>query len=92
MFSEKYPQHEFLSAGTNIDACRRHGTQELTEDLLDWADTVYVMENKHQKQIKNHQQGKKYGHKIKILGIKDYYEYNDPTLRELLREKVYIQQ
>lgn len=86
-FSQKYPVHEFLSAGTNTKICRKEGTTELTEDLLEWADKVYVMEKKHLDQIKKHT-GSKYYSKIKMLDIPDIYKYYDADLIAILGEKV----
>lgn len=50
-FAAIYPDQEFQSAGTNLKICRKEGTTELTEDLLTWADKIYVMESKHLAQI-----------------------------------------
>ncbi len=77
----------FLSAGTNLKICRKEGTVELTEELLQWADKVYVMEKKHLDQIRNHT-GSKYFSKMDVLNIPDVYKYYDPELITILREKV----
>lgn len=86
-FSQKYPEHEFLSAGTNTKICRKEGTTELTEDLLQWADKVFVMEKKHLDQIKKHTGSKCYS-KIEVLNIPDIYKYYDTDLISILEEKV----
>lgn len=86
-FAERFPGHEFLSAGTNSKICRQEGTIELTEDLLEWADKVYVMEKKHLDQIKKHT-GSKYYPKIKVLDIADIYKYYDSNLITILENKV----
>ncbi len=52
-FARKHPEYNFKSAGTNIKICRKEGTTELTEDLLQWADKVYVMEKKHLEHYQN---------------------------------------
>ena len=39
-FAQKYPDHEFLSAGKNTKICRKEVKTELTEDLIEWADKV----------------------------------------------------
>lgn len=62
-FAERFPENEFLSAGTNSKICKKEGTIELTEDLLKWADKMYVMEKKHFDQIQKHT-GSKYYSKI----------------------------
>lgn len=86
-FAQKYPEHEFLSAGTNTKICRKEGTTELTEDLLEWADKVYVMEKKHFYQIQKHT-GSNYYSKINVLDIPDIYKYYDTDLIAILEEKV----
>ncbi len=86
-FDSRFPEHEFLSAGTNIQICKKVGTTVLTEDLLKWAEKVYVMEKKHLDQIKKHT-GSKYYSKIKVLDIPDIYKYYDADLIVVLEEKV----
>lgn len=86
-FSEKFPDEDFLSAGTNIELCRKEGTTELTEDLLIWADRVFVMESKHFDLIKKHTNGK-YGRKIITLNIPDKYKYYSKELINILKQKV----
>lgn len=86
-FAQKYPEHKFSSAGTNVKICRKEGTTELTEDLLEWADKVYVMEKKHLEQIQKNT-GSKYYSKINVLNIPDIYKYYDADLITILEEKV----
>ncbi|TYA55696.1 low molecular weight phosphatase family protein [Formosa maritima] len=86
-FALKYSDHEFLSAGTNLKICRKEGTTELTEELLEWAEIVYVMEQGHLEQIQKHTSSRYYS-KIKVLGIPDVYKYYDSDLIGLLEEKV----
>lgn len=86
-FASKYSELQFLSAGTNLKICRKEGTTELTEDLLKWADKVYVMENKHLEQIKKHT-GSTYYSKIEVLNISDIYKYYDANLISTLEDKI----
>ncbi|MGQ3676879.1 low molecular weight phosphatase family protein [Tenacibaculum discolor] len=88
-FSEKYPNIEFQSAGTNINLCRKEGTNELTEDLLIWSDKVFVMEAKHFNLIKKYTNGK-YGNKITVLNIPDNYKYYSQDLIDILKQKVIL--
>ncbi len=88
-FASKFPVHEFLSAGTNSKICRKEGTTELTEELLEWADKAYVMEKKHFDQIKKHT-GSKYYSKIKVLHIPDVYQYYDKALLRILDERIVL--
>ena len=88
-FASKYNIHEFLSAGTNIKLCRKEGTTELIEDLLKWADKIYVMEKKHIEQIQMHA-GSKYFTKVTVLNIPDIYGYYDKGLLKILDERVML--
>lgn len=83
-FYYEYSQHEFLSAGTNHKICAKEGTTPLTEDLIEWADIILCMEEKHRKIIKKKSKTKK---TVAVLGIPDIYEYKDPTLIDLLIER-----
>jgi len=89
-FSERFPSFEIKSAGTNLDFCRKIGTTPLSEDMLVWADVIYLMETKHYNQINKHVGGK-YNAKIEVLKIPDRYQYYDKTLIAILEEKVGIQ-
>jgi predicted protein tyrosine phosphatase len=85
-FSTIYPALKFQSAGTNIKMCEKEGTNPLTEDMLDWADLIFVMERKHRDLIKQHATSK-YGNKIVVLGIEDIYKYYQKELIDILVEK-----
>ena len=85
-FSAKLPEFNFLSAGTNQKICEQEGTVFLTEDLIEWADMVLVMEEDHRKQIRNYLKSK-FRRKINILNISDKYKYYDKELIKLLEEK-----
>lgn len=86
-FSEKYPNYEFLSAGTNLKICRKEGTNPLSEDMLAWADQIFVMERRHRNLIKENSNFN-YESKIIILDILDKYKYYDRTLIDLLESKI----
>jgi predicted protein tyrosine phosphatase len=85
-FSAKYPDHQFESAGTNLKMCEKEGTNPLTEELLEWADWILVMEEKH-RQFINQFATNKYGKKIKVLKIRDIYKYYQKELIEILEDK-----
>lgn len=76
---------EFKSGGTNHKICHKEGTTPLTEDMVNWADLVLVMENKHQQLILESAVGN-YTEKIKVLHIKDIYKYGQSELIQLLEE------
>lgn len=85
-FSAKYPDISFMSAGTNLRTCQKEGTTPLEEYMLEWADIIYLMENKHKKQIEK-QVGTAHGSKMIILSIPDDYKYLQEELIQLLEEK-----
>ena len=86
-FSESHLNYHFNSAGTNHKICNKEGTNPLTEDLIEWADLIFVMENKHRDLvIKN--TTSKVSNKIVVLHIKDVYKYYQKELISLLKEKV----
>ncbi len=91
--SEQYPQHTFISAGTNQKICMQLGTEFINNELLNEADLILVMEQKHFKFIKE-KLGTAYTAKMKVLGIQDIYDFGDAGLKELLLEKTkqYLQE
>jgi len=86
-FSTLYPDWEFKSAGTNLKLCQTEGTNPLTEEMLIWADRIFVMENKHTQQIKN-STSNKYRNKIIVLAIEDKYSYYQKELIDILCDKI----
>jgi predicted protein tyrosine phosphatase len=89
LFSKSHPNIEFKSAGTNLEFCKKIGTTPLSEDMLKWADIIFLMEDKHKNQINAHV-GDKYDLKMNVLDIQDVYQYNDKNLIELLKSKVVL--
>ncbi|WP_425076954.1 phosphotyrosine protein phosphatase [Psychroserpens sp. S379A] len=85
-FSEKFKIFEFDSAGTNHKICNKEGTKPLTMDLMNWADLVIVMEQRHRKLIVENG-GSEFGNKIKVLAIPDRFKYYQKELIELLEQK-----
>lgn len=84
MFRER-SDLEVRSAGTSLLSVLR---TRLSRDLVNWADVIFVMEDRHAEYI-----AQKLGmpdalEKVVVLGIPDRYRRNDPELRRLLREKV----
>lgn len=86
-FSAKYSDLRFLSAGTNIKICEREGTNPLTIDILENADLIFVMEQRHKKQIMDFLEGK-FKKELIVLNIPDIYKYYQKELIEILEEKV----
>lgn len=86
-FSETLSSFEFDSAGTNHKICQKEGTQLLTEHLMNWADLVIVMEEKHRRIITKNG-GSHFRKKITVLSIPDRFKYYQKELIEHLEEKV----
>ena len=53
-FRKTRPDHVYDSAGTNEKICRQSGTTLLSIEQAEWANVIYVMENKHFDRIKKH--------------------------------------
>jgi predicted protein tyrosine phosphatase len=71
------------SAGTNNDA-----ENPLTDELVAWADFIFVMERQHRNKLqKKHRQALK-DKRLVVLDIPDEYEFMDPELVRLLRAKM----
>ncbi|MDJ1502859.1 protein tyrosine phosphatase [Xanthocytophaga agilis] len=86
-FREHYPQHQFRSAGLSQRLCEKEGTTLVTEQMLEWADRIFVMEEYHQDRIQQYT-GTLYLHKINVLGIEDIYTYMQAELVTLIINKV----
>lgn len=85
-FSEKYDSIEFDSAGTNHKTCNKEGTQPLSEDVMEWADLVIVMEERYRKIITKNG-GSNFRKKITVLSIPNHFKYYQKELLQLLEEK-----
>lgn len=86
-FSALHANIQFNSAGINQKLCEAEGTNPLTEEMLIWADTIFVMENKHAQLIKQNTSNK-YQNKIKVLAIEDKYKYYQEELIDMLCNKI----
>jgi len=84
---ELYPEHHYDSAGTNQKICFQLGTQYVSKEMIDTADIVLAMENKHKKEILK-LFGTAHGKKISVLGVRDRYEFGNAELKEILKEKL----
>lgn len=82
VFAE-HPRLETLSAGTNNDA-----ETPLSGDLVDWAHVIVAMEKAHKTKITKKFKSQLAGKRIVVLGIPDLYEYMQPELVVLLKEKL----
>jgi predicted protein tyrosine phosphatase len=82
VFSD-YAGIKVKSAGTDL-----HAKIYLTSDMIKWADIVFTMENSHQEKIKKRFKNLLKGKKIICLDIPDEYDFMQPELIEILKEKV----
>ncbi|TRW23330.1 phosphotyrosine protein phosphatase [Flavobacterium zepuense] len=82
-FSTVYPELNFKSCGTNIKLCEKEGTNPVTEELLTWADIIFVMEHSHSKAVKQYTSSK-HGSKLIVLAIPDVYKYYQKELIDIL--------
>ncbi|MEO6173307.1 MAG: low molecular weight protein tyrosine phosphatase family protein [Arenimonas sp.] len=82
IFSE-VPGLDVLSAGTNHDAIN-----PVSPELILWADKILVMESLHREKLQKRYRNQLNGKNIICLGIPDNYEFMDPELIRILKEKV----
>jgi len=75
--------HEVRSAGTENNARIR-----VTSGHIGWADTIFVMEKKHLRRIKNKFGEELSSKKVIILHITDDYIFMDEELIEILKSRV----
>jgi predicted protein tyrosine phosphatase len=74
---------EATSAGTNNDA-----EQPVTGDLIEWADTIIVMERHHRSRLMSKFRAQLKDKQLVELGIPDEYEYMQPELVDLLKVRL----
>lgn len=74
---------EAMSAGTNNDA-----EQPLSGDLIEWADTIIVMERHHRNRLTSKFRSHLKDKHLVVLGIPDEYEYMQPELVNLLKARL----
>ena len=82
VFAE-WPGIEVASAGLNDEA-----DNPVTPELLQWADTIFVMERAHRSRLSR--KFKRYLNKQRVicLNIPDMYTFMDPDLVTLLKQSV----
>lgn len=77
------PRVEVRSAGTSASArCR------VSEKLLRWADRVMVMEHAHKQRLREHFPEIVPDLCVEVLDIPDDYEFMNPELVALIRDRV----
>ena len=78
IFSD-HPGIECTSAGTNNDA-----ENPLTDELVEWAELVVVMERQHRTKVTKRFRKVLEGKRIVCLDIPDNFEFMQPELLDLL--------
>lgn len=78
-----HPDIECASAGLSNDAENR-----VTQELIEWADLIFVMEKVHRKKLSEKFRSHLKRARVICLDIPDKYEFMDPALVSLLKEKV----
>jgi predicted protein tyrosine phosphatase len=79
----KFEQLNVKSAGI-----KKYAETPLTKELIDWADKIYVMDEEHKTFIQEKFRGSKKEDDIINLNIEDKYNYMDPELIDILKEKL----
>lgn len=72
-----------MSAGTNNDA-----ENPLTDELVEWADIIFVMERTHRNKIQKKNRAALKDTRIVVLDVPDEYEFMEPDLVRLLEAKM----
>ena len=76
-------QYEVRSAGTDPDA-----RIKLTAGHIGWADTIFVMEKRHQNRVQKRFRAELQGKRLICLYIPDDYEPLADDLKEILRARL----
>lgn len=78
-----WPGVETASAGLGHEA----GTP-VSPEVLAWADTIFVMEKAHRTRLSKRFRAHLNGKRVICLDIPDDYDFMDPVLIQLLKQKV----
>lgn len=78
-----FPDIETDSAGLNLSA-----DLVLSSEQLLWADLIFVMERTHRNKLSKKYKRHLNGQRVICLNIPDDYDYMDPVLVHLLKERV----
>lgn len=77
------PDLRVASAGLD-----RSAREQVTPELLAWADVIFVMEAVHRSRLQRRFRSALKDQRLICLGILDEYEFMDPDLVDLLRDRV----
>lgn len=87
IFSALDTDNKYRSAGLSAKYTQQAGSTLCTEEMLQWADAIYVFEKMHIDRIQEYT-NELYLSKITNLGIADEFEYFQRELVLLLLEKL----
>ena len=87
IFRQRFPEFEFDSGGTNHKLCAKEGTTPLSQEQVNWADRIYVMEEKHRQLILQNSKTEA-DQKITVLNIPDHFKFYQKELIKILENKV----
>jgi len=79
-----HPGLSTLSAGTNRDA-----ETPLSDDLVEWADVIFAMENTHRNKLRKKHKAALKDTRVIVLGIPDEFEFMDEELVNLLKARMW---
>ncbi|GFD71837.1 hypothetical protein ACI7YQ_14170 [Alteromonas marina] len=85
-FAAKDPLRTYRSAGLSEKECKRNSTTLCSEELLEWSDVVFVMEDEHVRRIEQYT-GLRFLDKVINLNIPDVYQYGESALIEQLEKR-----
>ena len=78
-----YPGIQAIGAGTGA-----HAQTPVSRDLIEWANIILVMEKHHQDEVASTYKDVLKGKPLVCLDIPDHYEFMQPELINLLKERV----
>jgi len=81
MLFKNHPFHQARSAGTSDKA-----RIKVNQKLIDWADVIFVMEQKHKGILKDKFSASLSGKSVIILNIEDDYQFGDTELVGILKD------
>lgn len=80
---KNHTSHTAKSAGTSSKA-----RVKINQNLIDWADVIFVMERKHKDMLKQKYEASMLSQSIIVLNIEDNYQFGNLELIEILKDKL----
>lgn len=79
---------EYAGLETDSAGLDRDAETPLSSEAIQWADIIFVMESAHRRKLAQKFQPWLKNKRVVCLNIPDQYEYMDPALIALLKQKV----